>query len=156
MDTVRQVTAINNSAFWGCTGLTSVTLPNTITWIGNYTFYECSGLKSITLPSDSLRAIGKYCFYKSGLEEITIPECVYSIEERAFNCCNNLKTAHYNAEYGNYESDTCTMFDSCIVSSITIGNNVKYIPLNFAAGTNISSITLPSGLESIARVALKL
>ena len=45
------VTKIADWAFYGCTGLTSVTLPSSITKIGDGTFYGCTGLTSITIPS---------------------------------------------------------------------------------------------------------
>ena len=52
-------------------GLTSVTIPNSVTSIGNYAFYWCSGLTSVTIPN-SVTSIGDYAFYWcSGLTEIT-------------------------------------------------------------------------------------
>ena len=42
------VTSISRSAFYGCTGLTSITIPNSITSIGSHAFYKCTNLTSIT------------------------------------------------------------------------------------------------------------
>ena len=49
--TTYTVTSIGNSAFFGCSGLTSVAIPSSVTSIGNYAFYNCSGLTSVIIPS---------------------------------------------------------------------------------------------------------
>jgi len=53
------VTIIGSYAFYGCKGLTSITLPNSVTSIGAYAFRKCTGLPNITLP-DRLTSIGKH------------------------------------------------------------------------------------------------
>ena len=55
------VTSIGNSAFYDCSSLTSVTIPNSVTSIGSYAFYDCSSLTSITIPN-SVTSIGKWAF----------------------------------------------------------------------------------------------
>ena len=52
------VTSIGNSAFKNCTGLTSITIPNSVTSIGRNAFYGCTSLTSITIPN-SVTKIGK-------------------------------------------------------------------------------------------------
>lgn len=64
-------TTISNSTFYNCTGLTSITLPNSITSIGNIAFDNCTSLTSITLP-DSLTYMGQGAFINcTGLTSIT-------------------------------------------------------------------------------------
>ena len=84
------VTSIGGSAFYGCSGLTSVTIGSGVTSIENYAFYGCSGLNSISIGSE-VRSIGYYAFRGcGGLTSITIPSSVTSIESYAFYNCADL------------------------------------------------------------------
>lgn len=87
----NSVTTVGYSAFYGCSSLTSITIPNSVTNIGNRAFNECSGLNSITIPN-SVTSIGSYAFYFcTDLTSITIPNSVTSIGMCAFYGCSNLK-----------------------------------------------------------------
>ena len=88
--TTYSVTSIGNRAFHGCSGLTSVTIPNFVTSIGEYAFYYCSGLTSVTIPN-SVTSIGYNAFADcSGLTSVTIPNSVTSIGYDAFRGCSGL------------------------------------------------------------------
>ena len=77
-------------AFKGCSGLTSLTLPSSVTSISAYAFEGCSGLKSLTIPS-SVTSIGWAAFRGcSGLKSLTIPSSVILIGDHAFEGCNGL------------------------------------------------------------------
>ncbi|MBP5423103.1 MAG: leucine-rich repeat domain-containing protein [Paludibacteraceae bacterium] len=90
----NSVTSIGHSAFSGCSGLTSITLPNSITSIGYKTFYNCSALTSITIPN-SVTSIGESAFEGcSALTSVTIPNSVTTIEIFAFYGCVKLKDFH--------------------------------------------------------------
>ena len=82
---------IGSSAFSECSGLISITIPNSVTTIGDYAFYFCDGLTEVTIPN-SVTTIGdKTFYYCSGLTSITIPNSVTSIGSSAFYSCKNLR-----------------------------------------------------------------
>ena len=111
------VTSIGHNAFWGCSGLTSVTIPDRVTSIGDSAFYGCSGLTSVTIP-DSVTSIGDSAFRGcSGLTSVTIPDSVTSIGWGAFIDCSGL-------------------------TSVTIGNSVTSIGRSaFSGCRGLTSIT---------------
>jgi hypothetical protein len=81
------VTSIGFSAFSGCSGLTSLTIPSSVTSIGSSAFEGCSGLTSFTIPS-SVTSISSGAFEGcSGLTSFTIPSSVTSIGSGAFEGC---------------------------------------------------------------------
>lgn len=86
----NSVTMIGNSAFYGCRGLTSVTIGNSVTSIGDDAFYGCRGLISVEIPN-SVTSIGDYAFSDcSGLTSVKIPNSVILIDEGTFNGCSGL------------------------------------------------------------------
>ena len=93
---------IGDYAFAACSGLTSVTIPNSVDSIGDYAFYNCYRLTSVTIPN-SVTSIGDYAFYNClDLTSVTIPNSVTSIGDEAFSYCSGL-------------------------TSVTIGNSVTWI-----------------------------
>ena len=81
------VTSIGYYAFYGCSGLTSVTIGNSVTSIGDDAFSCCSDLTSVTI-GNSVTSIGDDAFSGcSGLTSVTIPNSVTSIGDDAFSSC---------------------------------------------------------------------
>ena len=81
---------LGDYVFNGCSGLTSLTLPSSVTKIGCYALFNCIGLTSLTLPS-SVTEIGEGAFLNcSGLTNFTIPSGVTKIGGAAFFCCYGL------------------------------------------------------------------
>ena len=87
----NSVTSIGNNAFSGCTGLTSVEIPNSVTSIDNAAFAGCTGLTSLTI-GNSVTSIGGFAFYHcSSVTSLTIPNSVTSIGGGAFAECSGLR-----------------------------------------------------------------
>ncbi len=85
------VRGIGSEAFEDCRGLTSVTIPDSVTSIGEYAFDDCSGLTSVTI-GNGVTSIGSSAFENcESLENLVIPSSVTNIGSSAFEDCNNLK-----------------------------------------------------------------
>ena len=115
------VTSIGSSAFSGCSGLTSLTLPSSVTSIEWSAFSGCSGLTSLTLPS-SVTSIGESAFSGcSGLTSLTLPSSVSSIGESAFSGCSGLSSI-----YVNWESPLS--IDASTFEDANTGKCILYVP----------------------------
>ena len=84
------VTSIGDGAFFDCSSLTGITLPDRVASIGDFAFYGCTSLTGITMP-DGVTGIGDSAFSScASLTSITIPDRVTSIRDRAFENCTSL------------------------------------------------------------------
>ena len=148
------VTSIGSSAFNGCTGLTSITIPDSVTSIGEYAFYNCSGLTSINIPN-SVTSIGIFAFYNcSGLTSVTIGNSVTSIGERAFQNCTGLTSVTIGnsvTSIGDYAFRSCTGLTSIIIpdSVTSIGDYA------FELCSSLTSVTIPNSVTSIGSQAFQ-
>ena len=76
---------IGDYAFYGCTSLSTITIPNSATSIGDYAFSGCTGLTSVTIPN-SVTSIGDYAFYGcSNIYSLTIGSGISSISSNTFS-----------------------------------------------------------------------
>ena len=85
------VKSLGNKAFFECSNITTLIIPNSITWIGQYVFSGCTSLKEIEFPP-SLKTIDRYGCYNSGVEKIVLPDGMTSIGNSAFRSCSNLQS----------------------------------------------------------------
>ncbi len=117
------LTSIRDYAFSSCYGLTTVTIPNSVTSIGVSAFSNC-GLTSLTIPK-SVTSIGTQAFMECGLTSVTIPNSVTSIGYGAFRDCSRL-------------------------TSVTIPNSVTFIGDGaFSGCSGLTSVTIPNSVTSI-------
>ena len=146
------VTSIGSSAFRGCSGLTSVTIPDSVMSIGSSAFEGCSGITSVTIP-DSVTSIGDYAFYGcSGLTSVTIPDSVTSIGERAFSGCSGLTSVTMPdsvTSIGDYAFYGCSG-----LTSVTIPDSVTNIGSSaFYGCSELTSVTIPNSVTNIGSSA---
>jgi len=142
------VTSIGDSAFSGCSTLSSITIPDGVTSIGDSAFFYCGSLSSIVIP-DSVTRIGDSAFsICSNLSGITIPDGVTRIGDSAFFNCSALSSIvipESVTSIGEFAFYYCST-----LSSLTISNGVTSIGDDaFAYCTNLSSITIPDSVTSL-------
>ncbi len=105
------VTSIGDYAFYNCTALTALTLPDSLLSIGKNAFQNCVGLSRLTIP-DQVTDIGSNAFYQcTGLKELTIGSNVIAIGDEAFCGCADLTAVTIPgsvSEIGVYVFDGCT------------------------------------------------
>ena len=145
----NSVSAIGQQAFRDC-GLMSLTIPNSVTIIGSLAFAYCSSLSSMTIP-DLVTTISEGMFAGcSNLTSVTIPNSVTSIGNEAFNYCYNLTnvtipdSVTYIGDNAFYHCDSLT--------NVTIPNSVTSIgSWAFANCSGLTNVTIPNSVTSIGR-----
>ena len=155
--------SIGNEAFFGCSSLTSITIPSSVTSIGSYAFVDCSKLTRVNITDLSAWInVNKswylfdtgYSLYLNGtiLKEIEIPDSVTSIGSFAFYYCSSLTSVTIPdsvTSIGSYAFCGCSS-----LTSVTIPDSVTSIGYNaFYNCTALTSVTIPDSMKSIGSSA---
>jgi hypothetical protein len=110
-DTLKSViitseTYINYAAFYGCSSIESIVIPDCTEGIAYNAFYGCSSLKDIVIP-DGVAKIGGYTFGNcTSLASVVIPDSVTSIEEDAFYNCSALTSITFEGTTAQWQAIT--------------------------------------------------
>ena len=147
------LTSIGSSAFYGCTSLTSVTIPNNVLSISSSAFYGCTSLTSVTIPYN-VSGIGDSAFYGcTSLTSVTIPNSVSSIGDSAFRGLTGLKSIVIPASVESIGSEA---FYGCekLLDVVTLITSPVSIPDNAFSNKTYADGTLyvPKGTKSKYKV----
>ena len=134
--------------YWGCSSLTSITLPSRITSLGEDCFSYCRSLTSITLPS-GITSLGNSCFNGCrSLTSITLPDGITSLGNFCFDGCISLTSI-------TLPSGITSLGNSCFwgcrsLTSITLPDGITSLGEDcFRECSGLTSISLPSGITSL-------
>ena len=176
------MTSIGSYAFEDCSGLTSVTIGNSVTSIGKSAFEGCSSLTSVTIPTFAIRhipktnlqtvvitsgdTIGESAFYNcSGLTSVTIGNSVTSIGSFAFSYCSSLTKIYYTGEMvkwcgisglSNLMRSGITLYINGveITGELVIPDSVTEIGNSaFSYCSGLTSVTIPDSVTEIGNSA---
>ena len=155
---------LGDYVFFDCSGLTSLTLPSSVTEIGEHAFLNCRGLTNFTIPSGvtSIGTSAFFCCY--GLISLTIPSSVTSIGGFAFNDCSGLTSIYAYME--KLPETGSNLFLGCDAKNCTVyvpkGTGDAYFWSSFgyfdkivefdAAG--IDKVTTSTDVEEVSRYYL--
>ena len=169
-----------DGAFLGCSALTSLDIPVTVTSVGASTFQNCSALEHVYIPSgvsslgmncfngctalsevefsEGVSSVGKYAFYGcSSLSDVVLPSSVKTIDNYAFASCTKLKTFGFSSNLqsiGAYAFVGCTALESVDLASCTSLKTIAERAFNGCTGTLDEDITIPASVTSIGSMAL--
>ena len=133
----NSVTTIGNNAFRNCINITSVIIPNGVTYIGggytdSYTFYGCSNLQSITIPN-SVTRIGTHSFDRCSNLKLIIFDADYIMSHTSFSASSGFRYI-----FGE-------QIEECV-----FGENVTRIgSYTFYSCSNLRSVIIPAGATRI-------
>jgi hypothetical protein len=146
------VVSIGSWAFFSCDSLTSVNIAGSVTNIGDSAFDYCTSLAGVTIP-EGVTAIGDWAFADcTSLSGVSIPDSVNSIGVGAFFECESLTNVIIPA---GVTSIGVTAFYNCTsLANVTIPGSVTSIGIEaFQSCTSLTNLTLASGVTNIEEAA---
>lgn len=142
------LTSIASSAF-SLSGITSLTLPDTVLSVSSRAFYGCDKLSSVSLPS-TLSSIGDEAFSGcSSLSSVAIPNAVKTLGSKVFSSCSSLTSVTFSNAL---ESIGASAFSDCTsLSSVVLPNTLTTLgSLCFSSCSSLSSVSLSASLTSLS------
>ena len=171
----RRIVGIADGAFYGCSTLESVTLPDGLKYIGRHAFSGCEKLRKLDIP-DTVETIGAnalsacvaleelhlpeklreipegLCYTCALLKTVNLPDTVTKIGDEAFYCCYQLQDTPMPAnltELGNYAFAFCTGF-----TELDLPAGVRKLSGGtFCGCEGITEFTVPQQMEDLGSLA---
>lgn len=142
LDREYEVVAIGEKAFYRCSGLASVSLPNTVIEIKQQSFSGCSEMENIYLNTN-LQKIGDAAFSDcSSVSRIVLPNSISDVGNNAFSNCSHLESIVLPNQLTMISDG---LFYCCSsLSSISIPNSVQSIGQCSFERTSITSVIIPN------------
>ena len=157
------VTSVGNYAFYGCSGLTSVSIPSSVAIVGNDAFSGCSALKEIEINTNT---IGTWFKGLHSIQKITLGEQVTNIGNNAFQNCSGLTSINIPSNVtsiGSYAFSGCSKITEVNISDIASWCNISFgnsssNPLSLAHELYlneqlVNGLIIPSNVTSIGSYA---
>lgn len=144
----NSVKTIADDAFHHCVSLTSVSIPNSVTSIGWSAFANCPSLKSVIIPS-SVKSLGPSAFSRCySLENVSLSNSITSIGKNAFSNCCSLSSLTIPSTVTSIGEGA---FRGCLsLKSINIPDKVTYLSRELFAGcSGLTYVTIPNSVTSI-------
>ena len=133
IDIKEGTVSVSPSAFSGCTGLTEVTIPNSITSIGTSAFYGCTGLTTVNFNAENCTSMGSY-------------------SSPVFEGCSNLTTVNIGEAVKMIPN--CAFYNCTGLTSVIIPNSITSIGRSaFYGCTFLTEVTIPNSVTSIGERA---
>ena len=169
LDGEAEITSIRGYAFYGCSDLKSVAIPESVTSIGECAFYGCSALESVSLP-DGLLSIGEnaLCGCES-LRSVSIPDTVTSVGHTTFRGCSSLEYIYIGKSVAEslylddcpiriaisgMNPDSQTFRNHQSLESVMLLDSVTHIqPHSFEGCTSLSTVVMSDSVEYIGENA---
>ncbi|MBR4451703.1 MAG: leucine-rich repeat protein [Clostridia bacterium] len=142
------VTGIGSGAFSGCSGLKSITVPDSVTSIGAEAFSNCTGLGSFTIPAGVTNLEAGVFSGCSGLKNITIPDTITALPDELLYGCKSLEKITVQNTVTKIGNGT---FGGCqSLSEIVIPGSVSSIGSSaFSGCTGLKAMTVPEGVNTL-------
>lgn len=150
--------SLEESCFEGCSSLTSIYIPETMTSFGKRCFWGCSSLTSIIIPT-SVTSLGLSCFFNcSSLTSITIPSSVTKLGDGCFFGCSALTSITVDDNNPLYDSrENCNAIIKTESNTMVSGCMNTIIPSSvtsledgcFWGCSSLTSITIPTSVTSL-------
>ena len=147
------VTQVADKAFWHCTQMTSVKIPESVNYVGSFGFNDCASLDSLVFPNDDLTFSAWYvCSGCKSLQYVRLPANLQKLGYEMFSECENLESIHIPESCTNWS--TYSFFRCYKLKNVNIPYGVKTIgQAAFYECYELEDLKIPSTVTSIEKQA---